>query len=74
VKSIWRWRRNGRSQRASAAEYLYYQYVPSDSAFTGIQKLPAGHLLEFERGEITIRQYWDLPRYNTHFPKAKKSV
>ena len=54
-------------------EYLYYQYVPEPiSAFTGIQKLPAGHLLEFERGEITIRQYWDLPRYNTHFPKSEE--
>lgn len=54
-------------------EYLYYQYVPEPiSAFTGIQKLPAGHLLEFERREITIRQYWDLPRYNTHFPKSEE--
>src|ERR1700690_1609883 len=54
-------------------EYLYYGYVPdSPCAFTGIHKLPAGHLLEFEKGRITIRQYWDLPAYNTHTPKSEE--
>ncbi|HSZ61489.1 MAG TPA: asparagine synthase (glutamine-hydrolyzing) [Terriglobales bacterium] len=54
-------------------EYLYYGYVPDPiTAFTGIQKLPPGHLLEFENGEIKIRQYWDLPRYNTHRPKSEE--
>src|SRR6202048_4250404 len=51
-------------------EYLYYGYVPDPiTAFTGIQKLPPGHLLEFQDGKIRIRQYWDLPEYNTHVPK-----
>ncbi|MGB6248877.1 MAG: asparagine synthase (glutamine-hydrolyzing) [Terriglobales bacterium] len=54
-------------------EYLYYGYVPEPiTAFTGIHKLPAGHLLEFENGEIRIRQYWDLPEYNTHSPKSEE--
>jgi len=54
-------------------EYLYYGYVPDPiSAFTGIQKLPAGHLLEFEKGEIRVRQYWDLPQYNTYCPKSEE--
>ncbi|MGA7080206.1 MAG: asparagine synthase (glutamine-hydrolyzing) [Terriglobales bacterium] len=54
-------------------EYLYYGYVPEPiTAFTGIHKLPAGHLLEFENGEIRIRQYWDLPQYNTHSPKSEE--
>jgi len=54
-------------------EYLYYGYVPEPiTAFTGIHKLPAGHLLEFENGRIQIRQYWDLPEYGTHAPKNEE--
>src|SRR5271166_7137934 len=50
-------------------EYLYFGYVPEPiTAFAGIQKLPAGHLLEFENGKVRIRQYWELPEYNTHGP------
>jgi asparagine synthase (glutamine-hydrolysing) len=52
-------------------EYLYYGYVPDPiTAFTGIQKLPPGHLLEFEKGEVRVRQYWDLPEFGTHSPKS----
>ncbi len=54
-------------------EYLYYGYVPEPiTAFTGVHKLPSGHLLEFEDGEIRIRQYWDLPEYNTHSPRSEE--
>jgi asparagine synthase (glutamine-hydrolysing) len=54
-------------------EYLYYGYVPDPiTAFSRIQKLPPGHLLEFENGEIRIRRYWDLPPYNTHSPKSEE--
>jgi len=54
-------------------EYLYYGYVPDPiTAFTGIQKLPPGYVLEFENGKIQIRQYWDLPQYNTHTPKSEE--
>jgi asparagine synthase (glutamine-hydrolysing) len=34
----------------------------ADTLFKGIHKLLPGHLLVFERGEITVRQYWDIPR------------
>ena len=54
-------------------EYLYYGYVPDPiTAFTGIHKLPPGHLIEFQDGEIRIRQYWDLPEYNTHSPRNEE--
>ena len=54
-------------------EYLYYGYVPDPiTAFKGIHKLPPGHLLEFQDGEIRIRQYWDLPQYNTHVPRSEE--
>ena len=54
-------------------EYLNYGYVPDPiSVFTGIHKLPAGHLLEFADGKISIRQYWDLPQYGTYSPKNEE--
>jgi asparagine synthase (glutamine-hydrolysing) len=54
-------------------EYLYYGYVPDPiTAYTGIHKLAPGHLLEFQEGKIRIRQYWDLPEYNTHTPKNEQ--
>jgi len=54
-------------------QYLYYGYVPEPvTAFTGIHKLPSGHLLEFENGQVRIRQYWDLPEYGTHAPKSEE--
>jgi asparagine synthase (glutamine-hydrolysing) len=57
----------------SLLEYLYYGYVPDPmTAFTGIQKLPPGHVLEFENGGIRVRQYWDLPQYGTHLPKSEE--
>ena len=47
-------------------EFMYFGYIlDPNTAFSQIQKLPAGHLLELERGEIRIRQYWDLPEYGT---------
>lgn len=54
-------------------EYLYFGYVPDPiTAFTGIRKLPPGHLLELEDGRLSVRQYWDLPAYDTYFPKSEE--
>ena len=54
-------------------QYIYFGYVPDPlTAFTKIQKLPPGHLLEFENGRIAIRQYWDLPQYGTHTPRSEE--
>jgi asparagine synthase (glutamine-hydrolysing) len=48
-------------------QYLYFGYVPDPlTAFVPIQKLPPGYLLEFKAGQIHLRQYWDLPQYDTH--------
>jgi asparagine synthase (glutamine-hydrolysing) len=44
-------------------EVLSTRYTSgTETLFTGIHKLLPGHLLVFERGQATIRQYWDLPR------------
>jgi asparagine synthase (glutamine-hydrolysing) len=54
-------------------EYLDLGYVPDPlTAFSSIQKLPAGHLLEFCGGKVSVRQYWDLPYYDTYFPESEE--
>jgi asparagine synthase (glutamine-hydrolysing) len=47
-------------------QYFSLQYIPDpNSAFKEIAKLPPGHLLEYKRGELAVRPYWDLPCYGT---------
>jgi asparagine synthase (glutamine-hydrolysing) len=54
-------------------QYMYFGYVPDPiTAFSPIQKLPPGHLLEFEAGRVRVRQYWDLPEYGTHQPRSEE--
>lgn len=45
--------------------YLTYQYVPSPfSIFKGINKLPAAHILVWEKGNLKVEQYWTLDYIN----------
>jgi asparagine synthase (glutamine-hydrolysing) len=54
-------------------QYMYFGYVPDPlTAFTTIQKLPPGHVLEFANGKIEVRQYWDLPQYGVHPPRSEE--
>ena len=54
-------------------QYFFFGYVPDPlTAFAPIKKLPPGHILEFEQGKITIRQFWDFPQYGTHVPKTEE--
>ena len=47
--------------RRSLSKYLAYEYVPSPHCiFKGISKLPAGHLLIWNEGQVSVRKYWDL--------------
>ncbi len=42
--------------------YLSFYAVPSPyTMLEGVEALPPGHCLTFERGELRIRQYWYLP-------------
>jgi asparagine synthase (glutamine-hydrolysing) len=51
-----------RPNYAVLPEVLSTRYTSgSETLFTGVHKLLPGHLLVFERGDIRIRQYWDLP-------------
>lgn len=59
--------------RSALLQYFYFGYIPDPlTAFSPIKKLPPGHLLQFEDGGITVRQYWDLPRYGTHSPRSEE--
>jgi asparagine synthase (glutamine-hydrolysing) len=54
-------------------QYMNLGYIADPAtAFKHIHKLPPGHLLEFERGEIKIRQYWDVPQYSTFDPGTEE--
>jgi asparagine synthase (glutamine-hydrolysing) len=54
-------------------QYMHFGYVPDPlTAFLPIQKLPPGHLLEFEAGQVRVRQYWDLPQYGTQQPSSEE--
>jgi asparagine synthase (glutamine-hydrolysing) len=47
--------------RIALDSYLRFQYVPQPrSAFTGIGKLPPGHVLLWEGGDADISRYWSL--------------
>lgn len=42
-------------------QYLTYLYIPApDTIFTTIKKLPPGHLLIWEAGQLTVESYWDV--------------
>jgi len=54
-------------------QYFYFGYIPDpDTAFLPIQKLLPGHLLEFERGAVQLRKYWDLPPYGSYSPPSEE--
>jgi asparagine synthase (glutamine-hydrolysing) len=42
-------------------EYLVYSWVPTpNTLFKNISKLPAGHVLIYQDGQISTRRYWEL--------------
>ncbi|MEX2203951.1 MAG: asparagine synthase (glutamine-hydrolyzing) [Actinomycetota bacterium] len=44
------------------AHYLVLQYVPAPlSAWTGVQKLPPGHVAQWRKGRLEVRRYWSPP-------------
>ena len=56
---------------AALDHYLSFLYTPRDaSIFTGIHKLPPGHLLRWQNGRVQVRQYWEVPAAE-HAPKSE---
>ncbi|MGB8522180.1 MAG: asparagine synthase (glutamine-hydrolyzing) [Candidatus Acidiferrales bacterium] len=59
--------------RQALLSYFSFGYIPDpQSAFSRIQKLPPGHILEFACGQTKIHQYWDLPRFGTMEPQSEE--
>ena len=55
------------------SNFFCFGYIPDPlTAFKKIHKLPPGHLLEFSRGTISTRQYWDLPAYSEYEPRSEE--
>jgi asparagine synthase (glutamine-hydrolysing) len=47
-------------------QFLTLEYIPTPrTIFKGINKLPAGHRLIYEKGQAQIEQYWDIPERAT---------
>ncbi len=45
----------------SLSAYLSFLYIPSpETIYQNIQKLPPGHWLCYENGNITVKSYWDF--------------
>jgi asparagine synthase (glutamine-hydrolysing) len=43
------------------SHYLSLQYVPTPlSAFTGVQRVPPGHMLCVDDGRVAVERYWNL--------------
>ena len=50
--------------------YFAYLYIPDPlSIFREIRKVPAAHVLRLERGQLSVRPYWDL-RFDTPCPET----
>lgn len=50
-------------------DYLGFEFVPApQTMFKNILKLPSGHYLQIQNGEVTINRYWDLEMGGTHNP------
>ncbi len=42
-------------------DYLCYEYIPSEETlFKNVYKLLSGHYFEYQNGELSIRQYYDV--------------
>src|SRR5258708_3795007 len=53
--------------------FFHFGYIPDPlTAFSQIHKLAPGHLLEWSRGKVRIRRYWDLPKYGVYEPKSEE--
>jgi len=59
---------------AALDHYLTYQYVPAPlSIFRSIRKLPPGHLLTWQDGQVDVKPYWQFaPREESLLTEAEQ--
>jgi asparagine synthase (glutamine-hydrolysing) len=52
--------------------FFYFGYIPDPlTAYSTIQKLPPGHILVYERGDVRVSRYWDVPRFTEDESKSE---
>ncbi len=73
IKSIFQSSKIGREVNLRALDYyLTFLYVPApETMFKGIKKLLPGHILVYANGEISVKQYWDLPITDHSAPEGR---
>lgn len=48
--------------KSALRDFLFHGYIPAPkSIYQGICKLPAGHVLRWRDGEVTLERYWSPP-------------
>ena len=64
--------------RQAIDDYLTLQYIPSPrSIFSDIKKLPAGHYLTYQKGRISLKNYWEIDfnhKIEVSEPEAERLV
>ena len=56
-------RRQPRLDETALAQFLFQRYVCAPATlFRGVERLPPGHILSYDRDHAEIRPYWSLPR------------
>jgi asparagine synthase (glutamine-hydrolysing) len=51
-------------------DYVYFHVIPSPrTIFKGVQRVPAGHYVLFENGELTVAPYW-TPTFDDTTPMS----
>jgi asparagine synthase (glutamine-hydrolysing) len=56
---------------AAIRQFLSFHYVPGeDTLFRAVKKLPPGHFLLAQDGNVTVQRYWDLKFSRERWPKT----
>lgn len=67
-------KRKVRLDPVALRQYLAFEYVPSPrSIFEGIYKLPPGHFLTWEEGQLEVKRYWDMSFAESESSNGKAS-
>jgi asparagine synthase (glutamine-hydrolysing) len=57
----------GEIDAEALSHYLTLEYVPTPwSILSGVRKLPAGHLLRWREGRVSVERWWDLSFGESH--------
>ena len=55
--------------------YLTLNYIPAPwTIFKNIRKLLPGHSLLFEKGDLSVQSFWDIPANHSGLPSPSESV